>query len=176
MSALAGAVANDVRGAWAATIEEEHPVVNSTERRAAPRRIAVALNDSDEARHALDWTIEHVLKEEDSLVLIYSVLSHHDHHEDHQHGEKKPSCDSAQISKGWQTLQPYQQQCKSAGIMVSSTHTSNTKIKFTSFLQTSVSGCMRIFAPTLSGSWFLEGQPPVASECAHLRATHSFIK
>ena len=80
-------------------------------------------NDSDEARHALDWTIENVLKEEDSLVLIYSVLSHHDHHEDHQHGEKKPSCDSALISKGWQTLLPYQQQCKSAGIMVSSSQT-----------------------------------------------------
>lgn len=120
MAALAGAVVNDVRGAWAATIEEEgSPSTSTSDRRAAPRRIAVALNDSEEARHALDWTIEHVLKEEDSLVLIYSVLSHHEHHEEHQHGEKKIPHDSSQISKGWQILQPYQQQCKAAGIMVS---------------------------------------------------------
>ena len=120
MAALAGAVANDVRGAWAAPIVEEgSSASSSSERRAAvPRRIAVALNDSDEARHALDWTIEHVLKEEDSLVLIYSVHSHHDHHEEH-HGDKKASHDTAQISKGWQILQPFQQRCKAAGIVVS---------------------------------------------------------
>lgn len=119
MAALTG-VASDTRGGWAATIEEEGPISSrASDRRAAPRRIAIALNDSDEARHALDWTIEHVLKEEDSLVLIYSVHSHHDHHEDHQHGEKKTIHDSSQISKGWQILQPFQQQCKAAGIMVS---------------------------------------------------------
>ena len=118
MAALAGVV-NDVRGAWAAPIAEESSAfIPSTDRNAAPRRIAVAVNDTDESRHAFDWTLEHVLKEGDSIVLIHSVLHHHDHHEEQHHGERKGSCDSVQISKGWQILQAFTQRCKSSGLPV----------------------------------------------------------
>jgi hypothetical protein len=125
MAALAVGSANERTG-WATTVAEEAQAGGkkaAPERKAVavPRRIAVAVNDSEEARYALEWTIEHVFKEEDSIVLIYSVLPHHEHHEDHHNtGEKKTSCDSVHISKGWQILHSYSQRCKSAGLPVRS--------------------------------------------------------